>query len=80
MLHPYFVNKLIEKCTESTVYLSYRLEFIAFDDHSGLKEIEWRLYDAQNNSILHAEGEIAVITPTVRQNSSYSYVKPFFSN
>ncbi|XP_078696304.1 uncharacterized protein LOC144924691 isoform X1 [Branchiostoma floridae x Branchiostoma belcheri] len=37
-----------------------RLEFTAYDDHSGLHDIHWQLHDMADPRVVHGEGQVAV--------------------
>ncbi|XP_066275498.1 uncharacterized protein [Branchiostoma lanceolatum] len=41
--------------------------FTAYDDHSGLLDIHWQLYDMADPRLLHGEGQVAVRRPLVHE-------------
>eukprot|EP00058_Branchiostoma_floridae_P023180 XP_002608670.1 hypothetical protein BRAFLDRAFT_73893 [Branchiostoma floridae] len=48
----------------SSDLFTMRFEFDAFDDHSGLHSIRWKLQDFLNGSTVHGEGQVAVRRPS----------------
>ncbi|XP_078585869.1 uncharacterized protein LOC144867679 [Branchiostoma floridae x Branchiostoma japonicum] len=48
----------------SSDLFTMRFEFEAFDDHSGLHSIRWKLQDFLNGSTVHGEGQVAVRRPS----------------
>ncbi|CAH1242631.1 Hypp6913 [Branchiostoma lanceolatum] len=49
----------------SSDLFTMRFEFEAFDDHSGLHNIQWSLQDLLNSSTVHGEGQVAVRRPSL---------------